>query len=211
MKPHAPLLGLLAALALPRLGLRPPRDHRRQPADRPGDGFDDKTLDAVNVPERVLLSDHEGTYDVYFKAGGPNAVNEALRRFAALPGRDREIVLLPVPAPPLVFGKDPFALRLACCTCRSRTPAAGPAGGGLRREDHADRLHPEPAAAGPGRPEGGPPVDRRPGAATTSRPARRRPRSWPPSARRRRPSSARRSRPARRPRPATGWRSCWPA
>src|SRR3954470_9701954 len=108
MPRRALLLGFLTALALPHSAFAIREIITGNQPIGPGMGFDDKTLAAVNVPERVLLSHHEGTYDVYFKAGGPHAVNEAIRRFGALPDRDREIVVLPVPAPPLVF-KDPVA------------------------------------------------------------------------------------------------------
>jgi hypothetical protein len=47
-------------------------------------GLDKEALAALNVEERVYLSNHEGTLDVYFK-GDPKALNDALRRFAAIP------------------------------------------------------------------------------------------------------------------------------
>jgi hypothetical protein len=73
----------------------------------PGSGLDEKTLAAVNLEERVVLSEGGlgGTFDVYFK-GGPKALNEAFRRFAAIPADRHEIILMPFPAKPFEFGKQ---------------------------------------------------------------------------------------------------------
>src|SRR5438270_1616249 len=95
------LLGLLAALAVPAPALAL-RDVivGNEPVG-PGLGLDDQALAAVNVEDRVYLSHHLGAFDVYF-GGGPRALSEAFRRFAALPAESREIILMPVPAKPLV-------------------------------------------------------------------------------------------------------------
>jgi hypothetical protein len=61
-------------------------------------------LDALNVEERVLLSEHDGSLSIYFK-GGPAALNKAFRHFVALPADKREVFLLPVPAKPLLHNK----------------------------------------------------------------------------------------------------------
>jgi hypothetical protein len=73
----------------------------------PGSGLDEKTLAAVNMEERVVLSEGglDGTFDVYFH-GGPKALNEAVRRFAAIPAGRHEVVLMPFPARPFEFGKE---------------------------------------------------------------------------------------------------------
>lgn len=70
----------------------------------PGHGFGKELLTAVNVEERVYLSEHDGDLSIYFK-GGPAALNRAFRHFAALPADKREIFLLPVPARPLLHNK----------------------------------------------------------------------------------------------------------
>jgi hypothetical protein len=100
MKRHALLLGLLSALSLPAsahalgfviVGNEPLR---------PGSGLGPELLAAVNVEERVYYYHHDWEESFYFK-GGPKALNEAMRRFAAIPADKREIRLLPVPAKPL--------------------------------------------------------------------------------------------------------------
>ena len=108
MPRRALLLGLLAALALPHSAFALREIIVGNQPLGPGFGLDEKTLAAVNMEERVYLSEGglDGTFDVYFK-GGPKAVNEAIRRFAALPAEEREIILLPVPAPPLHWDKKP--------------------------------------------------------------------------------------------------------
>ena len=66
-------------------------------------------LDALNVPERVLLSEGglDASVDVYFK-GGPKALNDAFRKFAAISAKQHEVVLMPFPAKPFDFGKESF-------------------------------------------------------------------------------------------------------
>src|SRR3954463_9722456 len=69
----------------------------------PGWGFDAKLLDAVNVEERVYRFEVNGNPTFFFK-GGPKAVNEAIRRFAAIPAEKREIVLVPGSGATQTFG-----------------------------------------------------------------------------------------------------------
>ncbi len=70
----------------------------------PGLGFGNELLAAVNTAERVYFLHHDWHLSFYFK-GGPKAITEALRRFAAIPADKREIILLPAPAKPLNNGK----------------------------------------------------------------------------------------------------------
>src|SRR5262245_46257940 len=65
-------------------------------------GLGTEALAAANVEERVYLSNHEGTFEIYFR-GGPKALNETARRFAAIPADKREIVLFPGPAKKIDF------------------------------------------------------------------------------------------------------------
>jgi len=76
----------------------------------PESGHDKEVLAAVNMEERVLLSTGGLVNDlaVYFK-GGPKAVNEAFRRFAAIPAGTHEVILMPFPATPFNFGKESYA------------------------------------------------------------------------------------------------------
>ena len=68
-------------------------------------GYSKELLAALNVPERVYLSSHTGgSLDVYFQ-GGPTALNRAFRHVAALPAHKHELILLPVPAKPLLHNK----------------------------------------------------------------------------------------------------------
>lgn len=101
------LLGLVAALAVPgpAFALR----HiivGNQPLG-PGPVFGKELLAACNVDERVLLSEHDGSYTVYFR-GGPKALNEAVRHFLAIPAARREIILLPGSSKPFQFDKKAF-------------------------------------------------------------------------------------------------------
>src|SRR5262245_56075695 len=73
----------------------------------PGWGFDAKLLAAVNVEERVYWCEVNGNPTFFFK-GGPKAVNEAIRRFAAIPADKREIILLPGPGATRTFDKKPI-------------------------------------------------------------------------------------------------------
>jgi hypothetical protein len=75
----------------------------------PESGLDKEVLAAFNMPERVILSAGPlaGYYDVYFH-GEPKAVNEALRRFAAIKARKHEVTLMPFPAKPFDFGKKSY-------------------------------------------------------------------------------------------------------
>jgi hypothetical protein len=75
----------------------------------PESGLSKEVLAAFNMQERVILSDGPlaGYYDVYFH-GGPKAVNEALRRFAAIKARKHEVILMPFPATPFNFAKKSY-------------------------------------------------------------------------------------------------------
>jgi hypothetical protein len=59
-----------------------------------GFGFSAELLAAVNVPERVYWYEVNGNPHFYFR-GTSRDVNEAIRKFAAIPAEKREIVLLP--------------------------------------------------------------------------------------------------------------------
>jgi hypothetical protein len=103
------LFGLVASLsaATPAFALREIMVGN-QPLD-PGHGLEKEVLAAFNMPERVVLSHGPmpGDYDVYFD-GGPKAVNEALRRFAAIKAGKHEVTLMPFPAEPFHFGKKSY-------------------------------------------------------------------------------------------------------
>ncbi len=108
MKRSAMFLGLLSVLSIPA----PAYALREfvvgnQPLG-PGFGFGAELLAAVNTVERVYMYNHDGNLFFFFK-GGPKALNEAIGRFAAIPADKREIILLPVPAKPLIHDKKPIA------------------------------------------------------------------------------------------------------
>jgi hypothetical protein len=75
----------------------------------PESGLNKEVFAAFNMSERVILSQGplDGDYDVYFH-GGPKALNEALRRFAAIKAGKHEVTLMPVPAEPFIFGKESY-------------------------------------------------------------------------------------------------------
>jgi hypothetical protein len=96
MSRYALLVGFVAvtfaaeranALATEQLGNKP---------IGPGWGFDGKLLAAVNMDERVYWYEVNGNPFFFFK-GGPKALNEAIRRFAAIPAEKREIILIAGP------------------------------------------------------------------------------------------------------------------
>jgi hypothetical protein len=103
------LLGLVAVLfsATPAFALRMIMVGN-QPLG-PEQGLDKEVLAAFNMPERVILSEGglDGNYEVYFQ-GGPKALNEALRRFAAIKAGKHEVILMPFPAKPFDFGKKSY-------------------------------------------------------------------------------------------------------
>jgi hypothetical protein len=103
------LLGLVASLlsATPAFALRTIMTGNRPIG--PESGLNKEVLAAFNMPERVILSDGPlgGYYDVYFH-GGPKAINEALRRFAAIKAGKHEVTLMPFPAEPFIFGKKSY-------------------------------------------------------------------------------------------------------
>jgi hypothetical protein len=76
----------------------------------PEHGLEKEVLAAFNVPERVVLSEGGlgGSYEVHFH-GGPQALNAALRRFAAIKADKHEVILMPFAAMPFSFGKESYA------------------------------------------------------------------------------------------------------
>jgi len=94
-------LGLLTAVAIPAPAFALREVIVGNAPIGPG-GYSKEVLAAANVQERVYLSEHsmEGSLTMYFK-GGPKALNESIRHFAAVPADKREIILIPVPAKPL--------------------------------------------------------------------------------------------------------------
>jgi hypothetical protein len=101
MKLSAILIGLVSALSLPSsahalgeiiVGNEPLRG-----------SYPAELLAAVNMHERTYLYIHDFQITGYFK-GGPKALNESMRRFAAIPADAREIVVMPAPGKP-VFGE----------------------------------------------------------------------------------------------------------
>ncbi|HEX3150640.1 MAG TPA: hypothetical protein VHR66_21360 [Gemmataceae bacterium] len=73
------------------------------------DGFEKEVLAAFNVPERTVLSagPSDGDYEVYFH-GGPKALNDALRKFAAIKAGKHEVILVPFAATPFDLGKESY-------------------------------------------------------------------------------------------------------
>ena len=59
-----------------------------------GFNFGAQLLTAVNVPERVYWNEVNGNPYFYFR-GTPRDLNEAIRKFAAIPAERREIIVLP--------------------------------------------------------------------------------------------------------------------
>jgi hypothetical protein len=104
------LLGLVTVLATssPAFSLRTVMVGNRPIG--PESGLSKEILATFNMPERVILCDGPlaGYYDVYFH-GGPKALNEALRRFAAVKAGKLEVILKPFPATPFEFGKKSYA------------------------------------------------------------------------------------------------------
>src|SRR5262245_66479029 len=100
------LLGLVASLfsATPAFALRMIMTGN-QPLG-PERGLEKEVLAAFNVPERVILSEGglDGNYEVYFH-GGPKALNEAVRQFAAIRAGHAGAVLIPFSSKPFAFGE----------------------------------------------------------------------------------------------------------
>jgi hypothetical protein len=109
MKRCALLFGFLALLAVPTpaFALREIMTGNRPIGPESGHGKE--VLAALNVPERVLLSEGglDASLDAYFK-GGPKALNDAFRRFAAIPAGKHEVVLMPFPAKPFDLDKESY-------------------------------------------------------------------------------------------------------
>src|SRR5262245_19840943 len=104
----ATILGLLTAVTIPTPVFALREVIVGNAPIGPG-GYSKEVLAAANVQERVYLSAHsmEGSLTMYFK-GGPKALNESIRHFAAVPADRREILVLPIPAKLLIHGKKPI-------------------------------------------------------------------------------------------------------
>jgi hypothetical protein len=109
MKRCALVFGFLALLAVPTPAFALREIMTGNQPIGPESGHDKEVLAAVNMEERVLLSTGGLVNDleVYFK-GGPKALNEAFRRFAAIPAGKHEVVLMPFPAKPFDLGKESY-------------------------------------------------------------------------------------------------------
>lgn len=132
MKRCALVFGLLALLTVPTpaFALREIMTGNRPIG--PESGHDKEVLAAVNMEERVLLSTGglDASLEVYFK-GGPKALNEAFRRFAAIPAGRHEVVLMPFPAKPFDLGKESYPYDWTL-----HVPGTHQAGGKTRAMDH---------------------------------------------------------------------------
>lgn len=132
MKRRLLMFGVLVLLALPRpaFALREIMTGNRPIG--PESGHDKEVLAAVNMEERVLLSTGglDASLEVYFK-GGPRALNEAFRRFAAIPAGKHEVVLMPFAAKPFDLGKESYPYDWVM-----HIPGTHRAGGKTRAMDH---------------------------------------------------------------------------
>jgi hypothetical protein len=108
MKRCALVFGFLALLAVPAPAFAL-REIMVGNQPIPDTGHGKEVLAALNVPERVLLSvgGLVNDMEVYFK-GGPKALNDALRKFAAIPAGTHEVVLMPFPAKPFDLSKESY-------------------------------------------------------------------------------------------------------
>jgi hypothetical protein len=108
MKRCALVFGLLSFLAIPAPAFALREVIVGNQPLGPG-GYSKEVLAAANVQERVYLSAHamEGSLTMYYK-GGPKALNESIRHFAAVPADKHEIIILPVPAKPLTHSNKPI-------------------------------------------------------------------------------------------------------
>ena len=86
--------GLLAALVAPAAVHALATEQLGNKPIGPGGNLGPELLAAVNIDERVYWYEVNGNPTFYFK-GGSKALNQAIRRFAAIPAEKREIVLLP--------------------------------------------------------------------------------------------------------------------
>jgi hypothetical protein len=106
MSRAASLFGFAVALAVPAAAHALATEQLGNAPIGAGWGFDTRLLDAVNVEERVYWHEVNGNPTFFFK-GGPKAVNQAIRRFAAIPADKREIILLTGPGATHTFDKKP--------------------------------------------------------------------------------------------------------
>jgi hypothetical protein len=100
MKRFAMLLGMLSILLVPASAHALGEIIAGNQPLAPG-SLKPELLAAVNTAERVYAYFHDFHQTFYFK-GGPKALNEAMRRFAAIPADRREIILRPAPPKPLI-------------------------------------------------------------------------------------------------------------
>ena len=175
MNRRAILLGLLSALFIPTsaqaLGFIIVGNEPLPPGS-----YEPELLAVVNTEERVYAYIHDWQLTFYFN-GGPKALNEAMRRFAAVPADRREIVLVAGPATPLNPDK-PIAFDWCLHVPGEPAGRGGPRRRhrGIGNRGHASHAHHLHSRAPPRRPR---PTRRshgngsRTSAATTSPPAAR--------------------------------------
>jgi hypothetical protein len=104
----AVLFALAAGLAAPDAAYALATEQLGNKPIGPGWNFGSELLAAVNVEERVYWHEVNGNPTFFFK-GGSKALNEAIRRFAAVPAEKREIILLPGPGATRTFDGKPVA------------------------------------------------------------------------------------------------------
>jgi hypothetical protein len=142
------LLGLVATLAgpAPAFALR-----EVVVGNAPLSGYHKELLALLNVEERVYLEDGPlGSMVTAYFHGGPTAVNQALRRFAALPADKHEIHLRPAPGPALEFGKKPIPYEWVVY---SPPPKGGRRGGAVESRATLTIYIPEPLPPAPADPK----------------------------------------------------------
>jgi hypothetical protein len=108
MKRTAILLGLVSALLAPERALALATEHFGNKPIGSGWGFGSELLVAVNTNSRVYWYEVNGNPTFFFK-GGPKELNQAIRRFMAIPHDKREIVLIPGPGESQSLSRKPVA------------------------------------------------------------------------------------------------------
>jgi hypothetical protein len=103
----AKFVGMFAILAAPTAAHALATEQLGNQPIGAGWGFGAELLAAVNVEERVYWYEVNGNPTFFFK-GTPKSVNEAIRRFAAIPAEKREIILLPGPGKTQTLGSKPI-------------------------------------------------------------------------------------------------------
>jgi hypothetical protein len=103
------LLGFFSGLILPLATPTPVHalatEHLGNEAIGHGWGFGKELLTAVNLPERVYWYEVNGNPYFYFR-GSSSALNDAIRKFIAIPADKREIILLPGPGETKTLTRD---------------------------------------------------------------------------------------------------------